>query len=64
MSHIDKSVFSEDHIGRKVKFYLEDGSLLTGIITSFPNEDHVCVLVDHPVQGWDWYVRDEAVLLV
>lgn len=64
MSHTDKSIFTEEHLNRKVKFYLEDGSLLTGIITGFPNEDHVSVLVDHNWHGWDWYVRNEAVLFV
>jgi len=58
------SEFSEVDIGKKVKFYLDDGSLLTGIVTSFPNEDHTCVLVDHKWHGWAWYVRNEAVLLV
>lgn len=64
MSCADSSIFSEEHIGKKVKFYLEDGTLFTGNITGFPNEDHVCVLVDHKVTGWDWYVRNEAVLFV
>ena len=64
MSHTETNMFTEDHIGRKVKFYLEDGTLFTGIITGFPNEDHVSVLVDHAWHGWDWYVRNEAVLFV
>lgn len=63
MSHTDHTVFTDDHIGKKVKFYLEDGALLTGIITGFPNADHVSVLVDHNWHGWEWYIRNEAVLL-
>ena len=39
-------------------------SLFTGIITSFPNEEHVSVLVDHAWSNWNWYVRNEAALLV
>lgn len=51
-------------IGRKVKFYLEDGTLFTGTITSLPNDEHASVLVDHNYDGWSWYVRNEAVLFV
>lgn len=51
-------------MGKKVKFYLEDGALFTGTITGYPNENHVSVLVDHSWQGWEWYVRSEAVLFV
>jgi len=58
------SEFSEKDIGKKVKFYLEDGSLFTGTITSFPNENYTSVLVDHKWQGWEWYVRNEAILWV
>lgn len=58
------SEFSDKDIGKKVKFYLEDGILITGSITGFPNEDHVCVLVDHRCEGWDWYVRNEAILFI
>lgn len=64
MSHTDKNVFTEEHIGRRVKFYLEDGTLFTGVITSFPNDEHMSVLVDHKWDGWSWYVRNEAVLFV
>jgi len=58
------SEFSEKNIDKKVKFYLEDGSLLTGTITGFPNENHTSVLVDHKWQGWEWYVRNEAIFWV
>lgn len=58
------SDINESSLGKKVKFYLEDGSLLTGTITGFPNEEHVSVLVDHKCTGWDWYVRNEAILFV
>jgi len=56
--------FTEEDVGKKVKFYLDDGTLFTGTISGFPNEEHVSVLVDHKCNGWDWYVRNEAVLLV
>jgi hypothetical protein len=55
---------NEEHVGRKVKFYMEDGTLQTGTITGFPNENHVSVLVDHKYDGWSWYVRNEAILFV
>ena len=64
MSHTDSNVFSDEDIGKKVKFYLEDGTLMTGSIASFPNSEHVRVLVDHNWVGWEWYVRNEAVLFV
>jgi hypothetical protein len=64
MSYTETNIFSDNDIGKKVKFYLDDGSLFTGIITSFPNEEHVSVLVDHAWTGWSWYVRNEAVLFV
>jgi len=64
MNHTESNNFTEEHLGKRVKFYLDDGSLFTGIITSFPNEEHVSVLVDHAWSNWNWYVRNEAVLLV
>lgn len=64
MSYNEENIITEEHIGKKVKFYLEDGTLFTGTVTSLPNEDHVAVLVDHEWDGWCWYVRNEAVLFV
>lgn len=64
MNHTETNTFTDNDIGRKVKFYLSDGSLFTGTISSFPNEEHVSVLVDHEWTGWSWYVRNEAVLFV
>lgn len=64
MSHTDKNIFTEEHKGKKVKWYLEDGSLLVGTITGFPNENHVKVSVDRGWGEWEWYVRNETVLFV
>lgn len=64
MNNTQHTTFLDEHIGKKVKFYLEDGALFTGTITGYPNEDHVSVLVDHAWTGWEWYVRSEAVLFV
>jgi len=64
MNHTCTNIFTKEHLGKKVKFYLEDGALFTGTITGLPNENHVSVLVDHSWQGWEWYVRSEAVLFV
>jgi hypothetical protein len=58
------SEFSDKDIGKKVKFYLEDGTLQTGKITSIPNENHVVVLVDNKCDHWPWMVRSEAILFV
>jgi len=57
------NVFKERHIGTKVKWYLDDGTLFFGTITGIPNEDHVTVLVDN-YDGWNWMVRSESILLV
>ena len=56
--------FDESFIDRKVKFYLDDGTLFTGKITGIPNEEHVTVLVDHKYDSWPWMVRSEAIMLV
>jgi len=58
------NLFSEEQIGLKIKFYLEDGTLLSGNIASIPNDSHVSVFVDHKNPNWEWYVRSEAVLFV
>jgi len=58
------NLFSEEQIGLKIKFYLEDSTLLIGKIAGIPNNIHVSVLVDHKYSNWEWYVRSEAVLFV
>jgi len=58
------NLFSEEQIGLKIKFYLEDGTLLIGKIAGIPNNSHVSVLVDHKNPNWEWYVRSEAILFV
>jgi len=64
MSHTENNVFDESHIGKLVKFYLDEGSLFTGKITSIPTENHVCVLVDHKYDNWSWMVRSEHILFI
>jgi len=64
MNYTANTIFTEEHIGKKVKWYLDDGTLMTGTICGLPNEDHVSVLADHKCEGWNWYVRGEAILFV
>ncbi|NBP02858.1 MAG: hypothetical protein EBU90_22625 [Proteobacteria bacterium] len=64
MSHTENNIFDESHIGKFVKFYMEDGTLQTGKIAGIPNENHVVVLVDNKCEHWPWMVRSEAILFV
>lgn len=64
MNHTDKNVILEEHIGKRIKWYCEDGSLFTGTILGILNEDHVRVLVDHKYDCWEWIVKSENVLFI
>ena len=55
-----KIVNMENNVGREVMFQI-DGTQFYGKISSVPNSEHYCVVVN---DNWDWYIREEAVHFV
>jgi len=51
----------ERNEGKEVMFQLEDKTQFYGKISSVPNSEHYCVVVDRNGTPWEWYVREEAV---
>ena len=55
----------ERNIGKEVFFQIEDGSQYYGTISSVPNSEHYCVLINTKklYNGldfvWEWYVRED-----
>jgi hypothetical protein len=62
----DAKIFvMERNIGKEVFFQIEDGSQYYGTISSVPNSEHYCVLINTKklYNGldfvWEWYVRED-----
>ena len=62
----DAKIFvMERNIGKEVFFQTEDGSQYYGTISSVPNSEHYCVLINTKklYNGldfvWEWYVRED-----
>jgi hypothetical protein len=53
----------ERNIGKEVCFRIQD-TQFCGKISSVPNSEHYCVVVDRNGTPWEWYVREEAVNFV
>ena len=60
----------ERNIGEEVFFQIEDGTQYYGTISSVPNSEHYCVLINTKklYNGldfvWEWYVREDKVHFV
>jgi hypothetical protein len=59
-----KMMVMERNSGKEVMFQIEDGTQFYGKISSVPNSEHYCVIVDRNGSPWEWYVREEAVHFV
>jgi hypothetical protein len=59
-----KMIVMERNEGKEVMFQIEDGTQFYGKISSIPNSEHYCVIVDRNGTPWEWYVREEAVRFV
>jgi len=59
-----KMFVMERNIDKQVMFQIEDGTQFYGKISSVPNSEHYCVLVDRNGTPWEWYVREEAIHFV
>jgi len=55
-----KIVIMERNIGREVMFQV-DNTQFYGRISSIPNSEHYCVIVN---SNWNWYVREESIHFV
>ena len=51
----------ERNSGKEVMFQIDDGTKFYGKISSVPNSEHYCVIVDRNGSPWEWYVREEAI---
>jgi len=56
-----KMFVMERNIGKEVMFQIEDRTQFYGKISSVPNSEHYCVVVDRNGTPWEWYVRQEAI---
>ena len=59
-----KMFLMERNEGKEVMFQIEDGTKFYGKISSVPNSEHYCVVVDRNGTPWEWYVREEAIHFV
>jgi len=59
-----KMFVMERNTGKEVMFQIDDGTQFYGKISSVPNSEHYCVVVDRNRTPWEWYVRSEAIRLV
>ena len=59
-----KMFVMERNEGKEVMFQIEDGTQFYGKISSVPNSEHYCVIVDRNGTPWEWYVRSEALRFV
>jgi len=67
----DAKIFvMERNIGKEVFFQIEDGSQYYATISSVPNSEHYCVLINTKklYNGldfvWEWYVREDNIHFV
>jgi hypothetical protein len=56
-----KMFVMERNTGKEVMFQIEDKTKFYGKISSVPNSEHYCVIVDRNGTPWEWYVREEAI---
>lgn len=54
----------EKNIGKNVMFQVEDGSQFYGKISSVPNSEHYCIIIDRNGTPWEWYARKESIHFV
>jgi hypothetical protein len=59
-----KMFVMERNIGKEVMFQIDDGTQFYGKISSIPNSEHYCVVVDRNGTPWEWYVREEVIHFV